>query len=145
MSLEQRTILIVDDNQAEIEMLKEAVDEVYPQFTLLAVMSGKDCLDVLRRSGQWKDADRPDLILLDLNMPAIDGRAVLAEIKNDLELRHIPVIILTTSRAEKDVIDSYQRYANSYVVKSLDYEDLRTMVQQTLHYWLHIARIPAPC
>lgn len=145
MSLEQRTILIVDDNQAEIEMLKEAVDEVYPQFTLLAVMSGKDCLAVLRRSGQWKDADQPDLILLDLNMPAIDGRTVLAEIKNDPELRHIPVIILTTSRAEKDVMDSYRRYANSYVVKSLDYDDLRMMVQEMLHYWLHIARIPAPC
>lgn len=143
--MDQRTILLVDDNQAEIEMLREAVDEVYPQFTLLAVMSGQDCLAVLRRSGQWKDTVHPDLILLDLNMPAIDGRAVLTEIKNDPELRHIPVIILTTSRAEEDVIDSYRRYANSYVVKSLNYDDLRMMVQQILNYWLHIARTPATC
>jgi len=145
MNMEQRTILIVDDNQAEIEMLKEAIGEVYPQLTLLAVMSGKDCLAVLRHSGQWSNTASPDLILLDLNMPGTDGRAVLAEIKNDPDLRHLPVIILTTSRAEKDVIDSYRRYANSYVVKSLDYDALRTMVRQVLDYWLHITRIPDTC
>lgn len=143
--MDQRAILIVDDNQAEIEMLKEALDEVCPQLRLLTVMSGKDCLAVLRQSGQWSDAAMPDLILLDLNMPGTDGRAVLGEIKNDPDLCHLPVIIFTTSAAEKDVVDCYRRYANSYIVKSLDYDALRTMVQQVLHYWLDVARIPGTC
>jgi CheY-like chemotaxis protein len=141
----QQTILVVDDNQAEIEMLKEAISEVCPGLILQTVMSGEDCLAVLRRTGRGSDTARPDLILLDLNMPGISGRAVLAEIKSDPDLCHVPVIILTTSGTDKDVIDTYRRHANSYIIKPLSYSELKEMVGQLLHYWLQVARIPATC
>lgn len=139
----QQTILVVDDNQAEIEMLKEAISEVCPGLILRTVMCGEDCLVVLRRTGMEGVTDWPDLILLDLNMPGMSGRAVLAEIKSDPDLCHVPVIILTTSGTEKDVIDTYRLHANSYIIKPLSYNELKEMVGQLLHYWLRVARIPA--
>ncbi|MCL7489299.1 MAG: response regulator [Desulfobulbaceae bacterium] len=143
--MNQQSILVVDDNQAEVEILKEAVNEVCPELTILAVYNGEDCLSVLRHIGQWVDTAKPDLILLDLNMPGSNGRAVLSKIKSDPQLCHIPVIILSTSAAEEDVFDTHRLYANSYIAKPLGYEELKTLVRQLLHYWLKVARIPATC
>ena len=93
--MNQRTIFVVDDNQAEVEVLQEAINEVNPELKFLAVFNGEDCLSVLRHSSQWADTATPALILLDLNLPGSDGRTILARIKSDPDLCHIPVIILS--------------------------------------------------
>ena len=97
---------------------------------------------VLRHIGQWADTPKPDLILLDLNMPGSNGLAILSKIKSDPNLCHIPVIIFSTSKADKDVLDAHRLYANSYVAKPLGYEELKDLFRHLLHYWLQVAKIP---
>lgn len=141
--MRERVLLIVDDNKASREILEEAIMEVYPELGMLKVASGEDCLAVLRHIGGWSDTAKPDLILLDLNMPGSDGRVALSKIKSDPNLSHIPVIILSTSDNNRDIVETHQLYANSYIVKPSGYEKLKNLMENVLHYWLQVAKIPA--
>jgi len=135
-------ILLVEDNAGDVGLTIEALKEAKMQNKLTVVKNGIEALALLRRQGQYAHATRPDLILLDLNLPRKDGRKVLAEIKTDDTLKHIPVIILTTSEDEQDVLESYNLHANCYIVKPLDLDRFITVIQAIEDFWLRIVALP---
>lgn len=136
-------ILLVEDNEADVELTREALQENKVANKLYVVDNGEDAMAFLRRDGSYHDAPRPDLILLDLNLPRKDGREVLAEVKGDPELRAIPVVILTTSRAEEDILKSYELQANCYVTKPVRLAEFLTVVRSIDHFWLSIVELPS--
>ena len=135
-------ILLVEDNPADVRLTQEAFREGKIHNTLLVARDGVEAMDVLQRRGKYADAPRPDLILLDLNLPRKDGREVLAEIKADPELRRIPVVILTTSRAEMDVVKSYNLHANCYIVKPVDLDQFVRVIHSIENFWLTAVTLP---
>ena len=135
-------ILLVDDDPLDVRLTREALREGKVYTEIESVYDGMDAMAYLRREGKYEQATRPDLILLDLNMPRKDGREVLAEIKADSALRHIPVVILTTSRADQDVIQTYDLGANAYVVKPVDLDQLVTIVQKIEEFWFTVVKLP---
>jgi two-component system, chemotaxis family, response regulator Rcp1 len=135
-------ILLVEDNPGDVRLTIEALKEAKVVNKLTVVKDGIEALSLLRRQGQHARAARPDLILLDLNLPRKDGREVLAEIKADDNLKHIPVVILTTSQDEQDVLKSYNLYANCYITKPVDLEQFITVVKSIEHFWLGIVVLP---
>lgn len=136
-------ILLVDDNPADVRLAQEALRETSAEKKNLRVVSdGVAALDFLRRRGPWGDAPRPDLILLDLNLPKKDGREVLAEIKMDEELRAIPVIVLTTSEDKEDVRRSYELHANCYISKPVGLDRYLEAVRRIDDFWLQLAQLP---
>lgn len=135
-------ILLVEDNPGDVGLTLEALKEAKVLNKLTVVKDGIEALSLLRRQGQHARAARPDLILLDLNLPKKDGREVLAEIKADDNLKHIPVVILTTSEDEQDVLKSYNLYANCYIVKPLDLDRFITVVKSIEDFWLRIVVLP---
>jgi CheY-like chemotaxis protein len=136
-------ILLVEDNPGDIRLTKEALKEAKVLNTLTVVQDGVEALTCLRRQGQYANARRPDLILLDLNLPKKDGREVLAEIKNDEALKFIPVVILTTSQDEQDVLKSYGLHANCYITKPVELEQFITVVKAIEDFWLGIVVLPS--
>jgi chemotaxis family two-component system response regulator Rcp1 len=106
------------------------------------VKNGVEAMAFLRREGEYSNAPQPDIILLDLNMPKMDGREVLAEIKKDESLKHIPVIVLTTSKAEQDILKSYDLYANCYITKPVDLDQFNTVIKSIKDFWLSIVKLP---
>jgi chemotaxis family two-component system response regulator Rcp1 len=136
------TILLVEDNPGDVRLTREALKEgrVYNEFNV--VSDGVEALEYLRHQGKYKDAQWPDLILLDLNLPRKDGKEVLAEMKADPALKHIPVVVLTTSRAEEDVLRSYNLYANCYITKPVDLDQFIRVVQSIQDYWFTIVKLP---
>lgn len=142
-STDARTInvLLVEDDPGDVLMTREAFDD-YLHIRLDVVTDGVLALSYLRREGPYADAPRPDLVLLDLNLPRRDGRQVLQEIKDDPELRHIPVIVLTTSQAEEDVLRSYQLHANAYVTKPVDFEGFLEAIKQIDHFFVSVVQLP---
>jgi CheY-like chemotaxis protein len=137
------SVLLVEDNPADVRLFKEALYEHRSSINLSVVDNGEDALRFVRREGQFSGRPRPDLIILDLNLPRKDGREVLADLKADPNLRRIPVIILTTSDAENDVLKAYDLHANCYVRKPVDLEDFMRAVQACEAFWLNIVRLPA--
>ena len=135
-------ILLVEDNPGDVGLTLEALKEATLPNKLTVVKNGIEALSLLRRQGQHAQAARPDLILLDLNLPKKDGRKVLAEIKADDNLKRIPVVILTTSEDEKDVWESYNLHANCYIVKPLDLDRFITVVKLIEDFWLRIVVLP---
>ncbi len=135
-------ILLVDDNPAEIRIMQEALENARVANRLHAARDGAEAMNFLRREGGFKDAPRPDLIFLDLNMPKKSGLDVLAEIKGDPSLRSIPTIILTSSKTESDVARAYTLQANGVVVKPVDFDELTTVVGGIENYWSGIAKLP---
>jgi chemotaxis family two-component system response regulator Rcp1 len=135
-------ILLVEDNPGDHRLTQEALKEGKVYNNLSWVKDGTEALDFLHRRGKHVRAPRPDIILLDLNLPKKDGRAVLAEIKADHELRTIPVVVLTTSKAEEDVLKSYDLHANCYVTKPVDLDKFITVVQSIDRFWLTIVTLP---
>ena len=135
-------ILLVEDNPADVRLTVEVLKETKVRNTLTVASDGIEALDLLRRIGRYTHAVRPDLILLDLNLPRKDGRQVLAEIKADLDLRRIPVVILTSSKAEEDIVKSYNLYANCYVTKPVDLEQFVKVVKSIEDFWLTIVKLP---
>ena len=135
-------ILLVEDNPGDVGLTIEALKEAKVHNKLTVVKDGIEALSLLRRQGQHARATRPDLILLDLNLPKKDGREVLAAIKADDNLKHIPVIILTTSESEQDVLKSYNLHANCYIVKPLDLDRFITVVKSIEDFWLRIVVLP---
>lgn len=136
-------ILVVDDDDADALMISEALGSAERQATVERVADGQEALDYLRRKGRFASALRPDLILLDLNMPRMDGRETLAAIKTDEELKAIPVVILTTSGATPDIISSYQHRANAYVTKPFGLDDFETTVRQIDRFYREVATLPS--
>jgi CheY-like chemotaxis protein len=135
-------ILLVEDNPGDVRLTQELLRDSKVRNTLVAVSNGVEALALLRREGRYRDAARPDLILLDLNLPRKDGREVLAEVKQDLELKRIPVVVLTSSKAEADVLKTYNLHANCYVTKPVGLEQFATVVKSIEDFWLSIVRYP---
>jgi len=135
-------ILLVEDNPGDHRLTQEALREGKVYNNLHWVQDGVDALDFLKRRGKHAHAPRPDIILLDLNLPKMDGREVLSEIKGDEELRTIPVVVLTTSKAEEDVLRSYDLHANCYVTKPVDLDKFIVVVQSIDRFWLTVVTLP---
>ena len=135
-------ILLVEDNPGDVRLTIEGLHEGKVRNNLHVARDGVEALDFLRRQGAWPNAPRPDLILLDLNLPRMDGREVLAELKADPALKTIPVVVLTTSRAERDVLRSYELQANCYITKPVDLEQFITVVRSIEDFWLSIVTLP---
>lgn len=136
-------ILLVEDNPGDERLTREALKEGKVYSNLHWAKDGVEALEFLRREGRFKDAPRPDIILLDLNLPKKDGREVLSEIKADDALKRIPVVVLTTSKAEEDVLRSYQLHANCYVTKPVDLEQFIKVIQSIETFWLTIVTLPS--
>jgi len=135
-------ILLVEDNPADVRLTVEILKETKVRNNLTVAGDGNEALELLRRTGRYTHAVRPDLILLDLNLPKKDGKQVLAEIKADPVLKRIPVVILTSSKAEEDVVKSYNLYANCYVTKPVDLEQFVRVVKSVEDFWLTIVKLP---
>jgi CheY-like chemotaxis protein len=135
-------ILLVEDNLGDARLVREALREGGAAAVLEHVVDGQAALEFLRREGPHAGATRPDLILLDLNLPRKSGREVLAEIKTDATLRRIPVVVLTSSQSDDDILSVYNLHANCYVPKPADLEKFLTVIQSIEHFWLTIARLP---
>jgi two-component system, chemotaxis family, response regulator Rcp1 len=135
-------ILMVEDNPADVRLTREAFGEAKLRNTIHVVSDGVQAMAFLRREPPFADAPRPDLILLDLNLPRKDGREVLAEIKGDPALRSIPVVILTTSQSEADVLCSYDLHANSYITKPVDLDRFVEIVRSIDTFWLSAVTLP---
>jgi CheY-like chemotaxis protein len=135
-------ILLVEDSPGDVRLTREILKLSKVRNVLFEASDGAEALAFLRRQGKYADAPHPDLILLDLNLPKKDGREVLAEIKQDPELRRIPVVILTISKAEEDVLRSYDLHANCYITKPVDLEQFVKIVQAIEDFWLQIVRLP---
>lgn len=135
-------ILLVDDSTGDVRLAQEALKDAKVVNKIHVASDGVEALAFLRREGQYTDAPRPDLILLDLNMPRMDGREVLVEIKKDPSLRRIPVVVLTTSDAEQDVLKTYDLHANCYVTKPIDFEQFIAVLRSIEDFWLTIVKLP---
>jgi len=135
-------ILLIEDNPGDARLALEAVREAKVNNCLNWVKDGVEAMRYLRKEGDHKKAARPDLILLDLNLPKKDGREVLAEIKADPQLRRIPVVVLTTSQAEEDILKAYNLNANCYITKPVDLEQFLKIVKSIEDFWLSIVKLP---
>ncbi len=135
-------ILLVEDNPGDVRLTREALKDGKIVNNLHVAEDGVEALAYLRREGEYSDAVRPELILLDLNLPKKDGREVLAEIKADKDLRRIPVVILTSSAAEQDIVKSYNLHANCYVTKPVDLDQFINVVKSIEYFWLTVVRLP---
>jgi two-component system, chemotaxis family, response regulator Rcp1 len=135
-------ILLVEDNEGDARLTKEAMLESKMRNTLHHVYDGEEAMAFLRRVGKYADAPRPSLILLDLNLPKMDGREVLTEVKADDDLKHIPVVVLTTSSADEDIVATYDLHANCFITKPVDLTQLIKVVRSIDDFWLTIVRLP---
>lgn len=143
-SLRERAIeiLLVEDSPSDAQLALEALQSAKVANRLSHVEDGVEAMQFLRREGSYHDAPRPDLILLDLNLPRKDGRQVLEELKDDPQLKRIPVVVLTTSRAEQDVLRSYALHANCYITKPVDFNQFMDVVKSIEHFWLAVVTLP---
>ena len=136
-------ILLVEDDPGDVLMTREALEASDPPRRLTVVSDGESAMDYLHKRGKHTGAVTPDLILLDLNLPRMDGREVLAELKADPRLRMIPVVVLTTSEAEDDVIHSYSLYANAFVTKPVDFDEFAEVVRKIDNFFMSVVRRPS--
>lgn len=136
-------LLLVEDNPGDVRLTREALSESKLRNNLSVVVDGVEAMAFLRREGKYADAPRPDLILLDLNLPKKSGREVLAEIKDDASLRRIPVVVVTSSEAEQDIFATYNLHVNCYVTKPVDLDQFIKVVRSIETFWLTIVRLPA--
>lgn len=135
-------LLLVEDSEPDVRLTQEALHEAKVKNRLWVVEDGVEALEFLQRQGPYADAPRPDLILLDLNLPRKDGRAVLQVIKADESLKRIPVVILTTSKSEEDVLRAYDLHANCYITKPVDFNRFMEVVKSIEDFWLTVVRLP---
>ena len=136
-------ILLIEDNPGDVRLAQEAFKEGNINVDLNIAMDGMEAIDYLRKVGQYSSAPTPDLVLLDLNLPKKDGREVLSDIKADPILRSIPVVILTTSNAEQDILNSYNLHVNCYINKPVDFDRFFDIIQKIEEFWLNIAILPS--
>jgi chemotaxis family two-component system response regulator Rcp1 len=135
-------ILLVEDNEGDVRLTQEVFADSKLHNNLIIASNGEEAMDCLRRRGKYQGCARPGLILLDLNLPGKDGRTVLAEIKSDPDLKSIPVVILTTSKADEDIVKSYDLHANCYINKPVDLEQFVSVVSHIQNFWLAIVELP---
>jgi chemotaxis family two-component system response regulator Rcp1 len=135
-------ILLVEDTPSDVRLTREALKAAKVMNKLHVVGDGVEAMAFLRREGKYADVPRPDLVLLDLNMPRKDGREVLAEVKADPDLRRIPVVVLTTSKAEEDIVRSYDLHANAYVSKPVDLTQFLKVIGSMEQFWLAVVTLP---
>ena len=135
-------ILMIEDNLGDVRLTQEILKEARVRNILTSVKDGDDAMDYLHKTGKFGDAVRPDIILLDLNLPKVNGLDVLVNIKSDPDLRAIPVVILTTSEAETDILTGYQRYANAYITKPVSLDQFNQIIQAFEGFWLETVRLP---
>ena len=136
-------ILLVEDNPGDVRLTREALKQSNISNNLSVIEDGAEAIRFLMREGEYEYAVRPDIILLDLNLPRIDGREVLQTIKQDENLRRIPVVVLTTSDDEHDILASYNLYANCYITKPLDYHRFITIIQSIQNFWFATVKLPS--
>jgi CheY-like chemotaxis protein len=136
-------ILLVEDNPGDVRLTQEALKESRVLNNVSVVKDGVEAMAFLGREGKYCDACRPDLILLDLNLPKKDGREVLADVKANEDLRCIPVVVLTSSRAEEDILKTYEHHANCYITKPIDLEQFVGVVKSIEDFWLTIVKLPS--
>ena len=135
-------ILLVEDNPGDVELTREALATAKISNRLHVVEDGADAIDFLFRRGKFADAPEPDIILLDLNLPTKDGRQVLSEIKTDPNLAKIPIVVLTTSQADEDILRAYQLHANCYITKPIDFNQFLRIVAAIEEFWLSVVKLP---
>lgn len=142
MHVKPIVILLVEDNDGDARLAIEAMRDSKFHNTLHHVWDGEEAMAFMRREGKFADAPRPDLVLLDLNLPRKDGREVLAEIKSDDSLKRIPVVILTVSSAEEDIFKTYNLHANCFITKPLDFHQFVKVVKSIENFWMSIVKLP---
>ena len=142
MNVKPIELLLVEDSEPDVRLTIEALREAKVKNRLWVAEDGVEALDFLKRQGRYADAPRPDLILLDLNLPRKDGRQVLKEIKGDDSLKRIPVVVLTTSKSEEDVLRAYNLHANCYITKPVDFTRFMDVVKSIENFWLTVVRLP---
>lgn len=135
-------VLLVEDNDNDVELTRLGFKQAKFAVDLHQVGNGEECMKFLRKQGEYAGVPTPDLILLDLNMPRMDGREVLEEIGRDALLQHLPVVVLTSSDADRDVLESYQLRCSSYIVKPVDFESFSAAVQSLANYWFTLVVLP---
>lgn len=135
-------ILLVEDNPGDVRLTQEALKESRVANVVNVVQDGEEAMAYLRHADGFEEVPRPDIILLDLNLPKKDGREVLAELKSDANLRRIPVVILTTSEAEQDILRSYDLHANCYITKPVDLDDFMEVVRYIEEFWMSMVKLP---
>ncbi len=135
-------ILLVEDNPGDVDLTREALEDAKVRNCLHVAEDGEEALDFLYKRGKFAGVPRPDLILLDLNLPKKDGREVLKEIKADPELTDIPVVVLTTSQADEDILRAYQLHANCYISKPVNFKQFLTVVKAIEEFWLTVVKLP---
>jgi len=135
-------VLLAEDNPGDVMLTKKALKRGKLANNLHVVTDGVEALAFLRHQGEYADAPRPDLVLLDLNMPRKDGQEVLEELKNDPELRRIPVVILTSSESEEDIVKSYELNANAYLTKPVDFDGFVEIVDRLEDFWFQVVKLP---
>jgi CheY-like chemotaxis protein len=135
-------ILLVEDNEGDVGLVEEVFEETKIRNNLHVAEDGEEAMQFLHKEGKFKDVPHPDIILLDLNLPKKDGREVLAEIKVDNTLKRIPVVVLTTSDAEKDIIKMYDLHANSYIMKPVDFDQFIKVIKSIEGFWLEVVKLP---
>lgn len=136
-------ILLVEDNQGDVVLTMEALEEGRIHNVVTVVKDGQEAIDYLSKSGSFANSTLPDLVLLDINLPKVDGKEVLSFIKTDPKLKRIPVVMLTTSSSEKDVIESYESYANCYITKPVDVNKFFEVVKTIEDFWISIVKLPS--
>ncbi len=139
---QDKIILLVEDSKADIRLVQEVLKTSTVPHQLMIVRNGMDAMAYLRKEGEFSESPRPNLIILDLNLPRKDGREVLAEIKSDPDLKRIPVIVLTTSSNDEDIQESYDLYVNCYITKSRNLKDLFKLVKGIESFWLDMVTLP---
>lgn len=135
-------ILLVEDNPGDADLVVEVLEDSRVRNELSIVEDGEEAMDFLYKNGKFSDSQRPDLILLDLNLPKMDGREVLEKIKSDSEFRRIPIVVLTTSKAEEDILRSYDLHANAYIAKPVDINQFINVIRIFEDFWLDIVKLP---
>jgi CheY-like chemotaxis protein len=137
-------VLLIEDDPGDVLITREAFEHHKIHNTLHVARDGQEGLDYLHQRGEHQDVARPDLILLDLNLPKYDGRQLLQEIKSDPDLCHIPVVVLTTSAAEEDILRSYRLHANAYVTKPVGFDEFMNVIRQIDEFFVQVVRLPRP-
>lgn len=141
-SVRELVILLIEDNPGDVLLTREALKDAKFHNSLSVARDGVEAMEFLRRQGKFENAPRPDLILLDLNMPRKNGSEVLAELKGDPDLRLIPVVILTSSEAQADVLGAYQNHANCYITKPVDLDQMVKLIHAIDGFWLSVVKLP---
>ncbi len=136
-------VLLVEDNEDDVELTLAALEDSKVRMDIHVVPDGVPAMAFLRNEGVYRDKPRPDLILLDLNLPIMDGRDVLREIRKDPELTDIPVVVLTTSQSEEDILKMYELHANCYISKPVDFRQFSEVIKQIEGFWLQLVKLPA--